>query len=157
MLVLTVVNHPEIIENHFEEFAALRLSSPQLDRLRRAIIDIAAVESSLDYASMGHHLAKRKLSGQVRELQSAARSLDWFAGTDAAFEDARSGWLHVLARHKREALEKEVKTAERDLGENATAENLDRLKIAKQALQNAAGNEAELDGFGLASGRKSNI
>ena len=58
-----------------------------------------------------------------------------------------NAWLHIVARHKMEALQKDLKVAERQLGENATAENLDRLKMAKKALEDASGNEANLDGF----------
>ncbi|MCF8466002.1 MAG: DNA primase [Sneathiella sp.] len=158
LLLLTVINHPEIMENYFDTFAALQLSSPRLDRLRRSIIDIAAVESSLDYAGLAHHLAKRKLSEQVKGLQGpTTKALDKFADPDAAYEDALRGWLHILARHKQEALEKELEAAERQLAENTTVENNERLKLAKKALQEAAGNEADLDGFGLVSGHKQNI
>ncbi|WP_288903040.1 DNA primase [uncultured Sneathiella sp.] len=154
LILLTVVNHPKIIENHFDTLASLQLSSPQLDRVRRAIIDIATVESSLDYSGMAHHLAKRNLSGQITRLQGpTTKSLDWFVDPAAAYEDALNAWLHIVARHKLEALQKELEAAERQLGENATAENLDRLKMAKKALEDASGNEANLDGFGFASGR----
>jgi DNA primase len=154
LILLTVINHPKIIENHFETLASLQLASPQLDRLRRAIIDIASVESSLDYSGLAHHLAKRNLSGQIESLQGpTTKSLDWFVDPAAAYEDALNAWLHIVARHKLEALKKDLEAAERRLGENATAENLDRLKMAKKALEEASGNEANLDGFGLASGR----
>ncbi len=158
LILLTVVNHPEIMENHYDTLASLHLSSPQLDRLRRAIIDIATVESSLDYTDMAHHLAKRKLSEQVKGLQGpTTKSLDWFVDPAAAYEDALNAWLHIVARHKVEALQKDLEAAERQLGENATKENLDRLKMAKQALDAAAGNEADIEGFGLASGRNKSV
>jgi DNA primase len=154
LILLTAVNHPEILENHFDTLASLHLASPQLDRIRRAIIDIATVESSLDYSGMAHHLAKRNLSEQVKRLQGpTTKSLDWFVDPAAANEDALNAWLHIVDRHKLEALQKDLEAAERQLGENVTSENLDRLKMAKKALEEASGNEANLDGFGLASGR----
>ncbi|MDF2367758.1 DNA primase [Sneathiella sp.] len=154
LILLAAINHPGIIENHFETLASLHLAGPQLDRIRRAIIDIATVESSLDYSGMAHHLAKRNLSEQVKRLQGpTTKSLDWFVDPATAYEDALNAWLHIVARHKLEALQKDLEAAERELGENATAKNLDRLKMAKKALQDASGNEANLDGFGLASGR----
>lgn len=157
LILLTVINHPAIMENHFETLGGLTLSSPRLDRLRRAIIDIATVESPLDYAGMAHHLAKRGLSEQVKGLQRpATRSLDWFTNPDTAYEDALNAWLHIIDRHKLEALRKDLETAERQLRENTTTENLDRLKLAKKALEEASGTSASLDGFGMASGR-SNI
>ncbi len=158
LLVLTVVNHPEIMENHFEDFASVALSAPHLDRLRRSIIDIAAVESALDYDSLAHHLAKRKLSQQVKAVEdSVSLSMDWFVDPSAALEDSLTGWRHILARHKRDGLKKDLDEAQRLLGTEATSENLERLKLAKTALLEAEGNEADLDGFGLASGRKNNI
>lgn len=158
LLVLTVINHPEIMENHFEDFASVPLSTPHLDRLRRSIIDIAAVESALDYDSLAHHLAKRKLSQQVKTVrESVSLSMDWFVDPSAAHEDALTGWRHILARHKRDGLERDLHEAQQQLGSEATPENLERLKLAKMALLEAEGNEADLDGFGLASGRKNNI
>ncbi|MCR9213782.1 MAG: DNA primase [Proteobacteria bacterium] len=158
LLVLTVINHPEIMENHFEDFASVTLSSPQLDRLRRSIIDIAAIESALDYDSLAHHLAKRKLSQQVKAVEeSVSLSMDWFVDPSAAHEDALTGWRHILARHKRDELKRDLDEAQRQLGTEVTSENLERLKLAKTALLEAEGNEADLDGFGLASGRKNNI
>lgn len=158
LILLTVINHPEIMENHFDEFTRLKLHSAQLDRLRRSIIDIVAVESSLDYAGMAHHLAKRKLSAQVDRLKvSMGGSIEWFVGPDAALEDASSGWRHIVSRQKRKVLEQELAVAQQKLGAEATSENFDRLKLAKKALLDAEGNEADLDGFGFASGRKNDI
>jgi DNA primase len=146
------------MENHFEDFASVTLSAPQLDRLRRSIIDIAAIESALDYDSLAHHLAKRKLSQQVKAVEeSVSLSMDWFVDPSAAQEDALTGWRHILARHKRDELKRDLDEAQRQLGTEVTSENLERLKLAKTALLEAEGNEADLDGFGLASGRKNNI
>jgi DNA primase len=80
-------------------------------------------------------------------------SLNWFAGPEAAIQDAEKGWRHVLARHQQDALRQELNIAKLELGRNATAENLTRLKHAKSALEQAEGEEAEVEDFGLASGR----
>ncbi len=158
LILLTVVNHPEIMENHYDTLASLQLASPQLDRLRRAIIDIAAVESSLDYAGMAHHLAKRKLSEQVKGLQGpTTKTLNRFVDPAAAFEEALNAWKHIVARHKAEALQKEVEVAELQLAENTTAENNERLKMAQRALEKASGKEADIEGFGVASGRDKGV
>ena len=156
LLVLTVINHPKILEFEFDEFAALHLSSPSLDRVHHAIIEIASSESELDEEGLKHHLTLRGFSQQIAELEKSAQgNLDWFAGKEAAFEDARQGWKHLLARRKRKLLQDEVELAEKLLGEDLTPENLDRLKMAQKALLEAEGNEADLDGYGVASGRSS--
>lgn len=155
LLVLTVVNHPEILDNYFEEFAALQLSSGHLDRLRRAIIEIAASESELDYNGMKHQLSSRGQFDLIGKLEKDTKNtLDWFVGREAALEDAQQGWRHLLARHKRDSLVQDLKNAQEQLGNDVTVENLDRLKMAQKALLEAEGNEADLDGFGLASGKE---
>jgi len=154
LLILTVLNHPQILDSYFDAFAGLHVSSGNLDRLHHAIIEIATSESDLDYEGMKHHLSNRGLSDLLVVLErSTDRALDWFVARDTALEDATKGWLHLLARQKREMLVSEVKIAEKVFGEEATRENLDRLKQAKQTLQEAEGTEADLEGFGVASGR----
>ena len=134
------------------------MTSANLDRVHRAIIEIATSESDLDYERLKHHLRSRGLSDVIGKLEQAAdKSLDWFISADAASEDATKGWLHLLARHKRDELIAEVKAAEKKFGEDATRENLDRLRNAKQALDNPEGTEVDLDGFGVASGRNTNF
>jgi len=155
LLILAVVNHPEILESCFEDFAAMQLSSGHLDRLRRGIIEIATSESNLDYEGMKHQLTIRGLVDLIGKLkQLTSESLDWFVETDAALEDARRGWQHLLARHKRESLVRDLKLAQEQLEEDVTHENLDRLKVAQKAIEEAAGNEVDLDGFGIASGKE---
>ncbi len=155
LLVLTVLNHPEILESSFDDFAALQLSSGHLDSIRCAIIEIAASESGLDYEGMKHQLSNRGLGDLVGKLnKQTTKSLDWFVGSDAALEDANQGWRHLLARHKRESLVRDLKEAQIQLEKDVTHENLDRLKMAQKSLRDAEGNEADLDGFGLASGKE---
>ncbi|WP_169543016.1 DNA primase [Sneathiella aquimaris] len=154
LLLITVVNHPEILESYFDEFAAIQLFSADLDRLHNAIIEIATSESDLDYDRMKHHLTKRSLFSVVEKFsKDTSGSLDWFAEKEAALEDATQGWLHLVARYERVKLEQDLKVAQKNLEQDVTRENLDRLKLAQKALQEAEGNEADLDGFGVASGR----
>ncbi len=155
LMVLAVLNHPEILDKYFEDFASLQMSSGSLDRLHHAIIEIATSESDLDYEGMKHHLTNRGLSDLSHGLeQSAGESLDWYVTRGAALEDATTGWLHLLARQKRDLLTAEVKVAQELFGNEATRQNLDRLTHAKKALHEAEGTEADLDGFGVASGRE---
>jgi DNA primase len=58
--------------------------------------------------------------------------------------------LHRRAR----ALHKELKSAETALGQNATEQNLDRLREIQAELAALEGREAALEGFGLMSGRQ---
>ena len=46
-MLMTVVNHPWLLENHAEEFAELDLLSPDADQLRRAVLE-AGTEQHAD-------------------------------------------------------------------------------------------------------------
>ena len=40
-MLMTVINHPWLLEHHSEEFSALEFLNPDADQLRRAILDAA--------------------------------------------------------------------------------------------------------------------
>ena len=41
LILVTVVNHPWLLEHHAEEFAELEFLNPDADHLRRAVLDAA--------------------------------------------------------------------------------------------------------------------
>src|SRR5690606_16590764 len=41
LLVLTMLNHPDLLDDHCEEFSRIEIKAGALDRLRNEIIDIA--------------------------------------------------------------------------------------------------------------------
>jgi DNA primase len=55
--------------------------------------------------------------------------------------------------HKQRTLNRELKDAERALGEELTDANLARLRDVQGELSALDGNEAQIEGFGLLSGR----
>ncbi|MEM7215411.1 MAG: hypothetical protein AAF423_07705 [Pseudomonadota bacterium] len=54
---------------------------------------------------------------------------------------------------KNQALNSELKVAERALADDDSQENLDRLLHIQQELSRSDGIEALIDGFGVSSGR----
>jgi DNA primase len=72
----------------------------------------------------------------------------------AAAEDVRQWWNHVLALHrKNRTLNKELKEAERALGEELSEQNFARLRDVREQLLALDGTEASIEGFGALSGR----
>ena len=102
LMLLTLLNHPELLENYAEDISRIELKTPALDRLRNEIIDIAALHAPLEREALRGHLLSRDLAEIARRLEagSAFRS-DPFAWPDAAPEEAEAGFLHTLARHRR--------------------------------------------------------
>lgn len=154
-IVLVVLNHPDILEDVDEAFSELELHSAELDRLRREILDIAALNIGLDSAALKDHLTSRGYDDLVHKTEKQAQRLNsWFLEADAATNDALTGFMHMTALHRKTVtLERELKEAERALAESPTEENLSRLNEIREQLRSSHGEEASIDGFGEASGR----
>ncbi|MDE1172111.1 MAG: DNA primase [Parvibaculaceae bacterium] len=130
LLVLMILNHPALLDRYLEDFAHLDLAIPGLDRLRNEIIDVATRIAPLDRDGLRAHLETGAAAAIVRRLEADAglrnETSTW---REATPDEAESGWLHVLSRHREVvALEAELKAAERALAMETNEENWARLK-----------------------------
>ncbi len=155
MIVLSMINHPELLHDFIDEFAALELTTPELDSIRTQIIDSAALGSGLDGTDIRGHLTQRGLGPLLDRLETQARALnEWFLGSGAAQDDARTGLRQMIALHRKTVtLGRELKVAEAAFGSDPTEENLMALNALREQLSSHAGAEAQIEGFGQASGR----
>ncbi len=159
MIVLTLINHPELLHEFLDEFAHLELQSPELDSLRTQIIDSAALGSGLDGPALKSHLLHQGLGPVVGRLQTQAKRLnEWFLGSGAAQDDARTGLRQMIALHRKTiTLERELRAAEAAFAAVPTEENLNALNGVREQLSSHAGSEAQIEGFGIASGRPADV
>ena len=154
LILLSVINHPEILMTETEHFAAIEFETRELDRMRREIIDIAALDEGLDSAKLRHHLSQRNLAASLDKLEMQAERLNsWHVERDAALEDVRTGFEHMMALHRKTMLERELKAAELALAEDPSEANLLHLNEIREELRSSHGEEAAIEGFGEASGR----
>ena len=132
LILITVVNHPWLLENHAEEFAELELLNPDADRSRRAILEPASTirptrpwpPTRCGRRSMRAGWAA---AGPHRGRDHPHVGLAGAAGT--ATGDVVQWWTHVVTLHrKKRTLNKELKDAERALGEEPTDANLAWLR-----------------------------
>ncbi len=149
LMVLTIVNHPELLEHHHEGFAAIGLRDLKLDRLRNEIIRIAALKGTLDRIELHNHLSQTDLGGALRQLQSDSLLRQHsFAGPDADVGEAERGWNHLLWLHRRtHALQAELAEAESALARETTEENLARLVTVKSELFAMESKTFDFDDF----------
>jgi DNA primase len=76
------------------------------------------------------------------------------ARAGAAADDVTQWWANVVTLHrKKRTLNRELKDAERALGEEPTDANLAWLRDVQGRLSALDGSEALIEGFGLSSGR----
>ena len=155
LILLAVINHPHLLDSFAETFSELELSGHQLDSLRREIIDIGALEASLDAALLRDHLQRKGFRPLLERIDSQFKRLtEWFVLPDAAAEDVRTGFRQMVALHRKTVtLARELKIAEDTLAQHPSDENLKKLNEIREQLRSAAGEEASIEGFGEASGR----
>jgi len=158
LLLITVVNHPWLLETHAEEFAELELLNPDADQLRRAILD-AGVEHTDEESVASEHLRKvladRGFGPLLARVGGAiTHGSDWPIEAGTAADDVLQWWAHVVTLHrKKRTLNRELKEAEHALGEEPSDANLAWLRDVQARLTALDGTEAQIDGFGALSGR----
>ena len=157
ILVLTMVNHPQLLATHLEEFVQIELSQPPLMALKDAIVDMASEHDFLDAETMQSYLNVHDLWPEVSRLKTRCKD-DWFAHEEAALADAETGFAHTLSRFMRigPAL-RELKAAEADFSADMTEKNQTRFLAAKQAFEALLGTESDIKNYGLASNRLSDL
>ena len=155
LIVLSFINHPNLIQEFLDEFAAVEFSTPTLDSLRTQIIDSAAAEQGLDNSELRSHLTAKGFGPDLDRLESQAMRLnEWFLGRGAAQDDARTGLRQMFALHRKTVtLARELNAAEAAFATEPTEENFNALSGLRGELLSATGSEALIAGFGAASGR----
>ncbi len=155
LILQAALNHPWLLHDHLEEFASLEFRHPDAERLKGALIDIAAHAAALDAAALKAELAARNL---VEVMDRIAMSITtpsvWGARPEAAPDDVLVTWSQLVALHRQwHSLTKELKDAEQALGQDASEANYLRLRDVKSRLERVEGTEALIEGFGASSGR----
>jgi len=158
-IVVTLVNHPMLIEEHFDAVEPLELTSNDLVLLRRIILDQFAFDPAL---------TREKLIGAIEEAGLGTIWADaelrvkaaymWPALQNAALEDAREAFTQLLHLHRRvRSLHRELRAAEAEMAvaEVWTEEDARHLAEIQAELHNIDATNALIDGFGIASGRVS--
>jgi DNA primase len=155
LILVAVVNHPWLLEHHAEEFAELEFLNPHANALRRAVLETGTDGGAADGAALRQAIEARGLAPALARVEAAiTHGSDWPAAADAAAEDVAQWWTHVVTLHRKQrTLNKELKDAERALGEEPTDANLAWLRDVQGRLSALDGSEAQIEGFGSLSGR----
>jgi DNA primase len=137
LLLAVALRHPALLEPHGEEFASLRLGSPELDRLKTAILEQIRHRPGLDAEELKRHLSGTEFGPIVDRLAGPdARYLEAFARPAAHLNEAEAGFLDLLGRVKREARKAELLQAGKDLAEGWGEAHMRRLKALKEQENN---------------------
>ncbi|MBB4141718.1 DNA primase [Rhizobium rhizoryzae] len=163
VLAITIVNHPQLLLEEYDEIAAIDFENRDLQRFWSAMLPVAATAGphlSRDYlleklGAQGFEQLVAALDQQVRNARL------WIATEQAAIEDAREGYRQALSLHKRTkalrfekmGLEREIAIATEAGDENNIEPLLRALSEVQLEITRMENQEAIIDGFGVMSGR----
>ena len=155
VLVVTLVNHPRLLDENFDAVERLELTHPDLRQLQAAVVDVFAHDHAGGRAGLVAALQAQGLDELwERAVLLVRRARQWPALEDAAFEDARDAFLQALHLHRSAGfLHKELKAAEMALANDPTDENYRHLVEIQAQLRDVHATEALIEGFGVQSGR----
>ncbi len=155
LILQAALNYPWLLHDHLEELASLEFHHADAERLKGALIDIAAHAAAADAEAVRAELAARDLTGVMDRIGASITTQSvWGARPDAAPEDVLVTWQQLVALHRQwHSLTKELKDAEQALGQDNSEANYLRLRDVKARLARMDGTEALIEGFGASSGR----
>jgi len=154
-LMVTLINHPQLIEEYFAQVEFLDLSNPDLKQLHAVLLDALAHDVAGDPKSLvdaidraGHRDIWERAVALVRRMRM------WPALEEAAVEDAREAFNQALhLQLSAGTLHKELKAAEAALATDPTEANYRHLVEIQAQFRDVQATEALIEGFGLLSGR----
>lgn len=159
LILQAAVNYPWLLHDHLEELSQLEFRHAEAERLKAALIDVAAHAADhaagLEPDTLRAELAARGLTEAMdRVFASVTNSSVWGVRPDAAPDDVLVTWQQLVALHRQwHSLTRELREAELALGQEATEANYLRLRDVKDRLASVDGTEALIEGFGASSGR----
>jgi len=167
LMLQAALNHPWLLHDHMEELAEAEFRHADMQKLKGAIIDVLAHHFAENAAQQTHHDSeseRRALAAALERggfgalLARTERAITtpsvWGARREAAPADVLMTWKQLVALHRQwHSLTRELKDAERALGQDNNEANYTRLLDVKARLSTLDGTEALIEGFGASSGR----
>ncbi|MPZ57483.1 MAG: DNA primase [Rhizobiales bacterium] len=156
VLILQIVsNHPWLLQDHLEDFSRIEFRHGDTQKLKGAVIDIVAHDAGADWSRLRAEIAARGLEPLMQRVERIITTVSvWGARPEAAPDDVLMTWKQLVTLHRQwHSLTKELKDAERALGQEGSEANYSWLCDVKARLSDIEGTEALIEGFGVSSGR----
>ncbi len=162
-LLVAMVNHPGLIDEHFEAFENMEPSHPDLKRLHAALLDTIAHGAAHERSTLIGALGLAGLEpAWERAVALVKKARQWPALEDAAYEDVREAFGQAAAlqsrarelRQQRSSVEAALAEAVEGGQEQSCQHLLHVLNTISIEIANLERLEALVDGFGVSSGRQ---
>ena len=145
VVLALMVNHPHLAAAHGEELAQANFRAGGLDKLRQAIIDLAAGHPDLDSETVKLHLDKMGFAQALQGLLDRTKDKRFTLPTAPA-ERAAEGLREQLGLMRERAAVLERDMAARRLGEEPSDDAFARFETARQATLEGESRRVDVDG-----------
>jgi DNA primase len=145
VVLALLVNHPHLAAEHGEELAQASFRGGGLDKLRQAIIDLAAGHPDLDSESVKLHLDKMGFAQALQGLLDRTKDKR-FTLPSAPAERAAEGLREQLGLMRERAAYLERDAAARRLGDEPSDDAFARFETVRQATLEGESRRADVDG-----------
>ncbi|HEY5066398.1 MAG TPA: DNA primase [Xanthobacteraceae bacterium] len=166
LILQAALNHPWLLHDHLEEFAAAEFRHTDTQKLKGALVDVFAHGAANfsqnseqagdgERAELTAELTRRGFDNLLGRIERTITTPSvWAARPGAASADVLLTWKQLVALHTQwHSLTRELKDAEMALGQDNSEPNYARLCDVKARLSKLDGTEALVEGFGASSGR----
>ncbi len=151
--MLSVINHPKLAVDHFEDLSGIQFQDQELAALQKSILDYAHDQPAPDINNLQDHLLKSGFETFYKRLhdKSSARNVK-FSRPDTDFEMAEKWWHKTLERLMQiSALKKDYEDLEQDYLENPSEQKWQRLTAIKTEINKNILNDEFLRDYDLDS------
>ncbi len=150
VILLTLLNHPWLLEAFPEEIAVIRFQNTRFAGLRDVMLNLTIYDKALDSEALRTQLSHSESGAIVAQVESViTHRSDWFAEPGASRKDVETGWRQILALHRRSAeLGRELEAAQRAFQDEGSESAQERLFDIRRQLSNLDGMEASIEGYG---------
>lgn len=139
LLIMGLLRHPWLMDEHPEEIANLHLDDADCCRIRNAMLTIHQLEEVLDSEKLLEHLSKEGYGAVVeRCARACAHNADSQFAPGANKEQVLEGWRHVMMLHAKAGVPQSLLEAENDWISELSNENFSKLCAVKQQVDSAA-------------------
>jgi len=163
VLALTIVNHPQLLFEEYDEVSAIDYENRDMQKFWSAVLNAAsAVGPRLTREALIEMLEAEGFATLLKGLDQQIRFARlWTATAAAAPEDALEGYRQAMSLHKRtkallwqrRELENELAYATEEGDGETVSQVLRSLQEVQLEVVRMENQEAIIDGFGVLSGR----
>ncbi|WP_299349214.1 DNA primase [uncultured Maritalea sp.] len=155
VILVGLINHPELVEMHLEDLAQIDLQSSAARKILDVVISQVSANHEIKSKQLREALERRGCAIDLAQIDNVVRQQGiWQVTPEANSQDAEVGLNHALALHyKSHRLNRELKAAEMALGNDPSEESYERLRDIQNQITSVDGTEALIEGFGSLSGR----